>query len=69
MKIRTAFVSNSSSSSFVVAWPKKPETIEETKGMMFADNYSIAFHTRNFLIISLHGAWDVLIPHIRISKH
>ena len=35
MKIRHGFVSNSSSSSFVVAFPHKPETVEDLKGMMF----------------------------------
>lgn len=34
MKIRKGFVSNSSSSSFVVTFPKKPETKEELAGMM-----------------------------------
>ena len=40
MKIRSGFVSNSSSSSFVVAWPKKPKTTEEARGMLFADDAS-----------------------------
>lgn len=35
MKIRKGFVSNSSSSSFVVAFPHKPETVEGLKEMMF----------------------------------
>jgi len=35
MKIRKGFVSNSSSSSFVVAFPKMPETTEEVREMMF----------------------------------
>jgi len=35
MKIRNGFVSNSSSSSFVVAFPKKPDTAEDVKEMMF----------------------------------
>ena len=35
MKIRNGFVSNSSSSSFVVAFPKKPDSIEELQQMMF----------------------------------
>ena len=35
MKIRTGFVSNSSSSSFVVAFSHKPESVEDLKEMMF----------------------------------
>lgn len=36
MKYRAGFVSNSSSSSFVVTFPKKPDTKEELAGMMGA---------------------------------
>lgn len=35
MKVRKGFVSNSSSSSFVVAFPRKPENVEDVKEMMF----------------------------------
>jgi hypothetical protein len=35
MKIRSGFVSNSSSSSFIVAFPKKPENVEEVKALLF----------------------------------
>lgn len=35
MKVRKGFVSNSSSSSFVVAFPRKPESVEDVKEMMF----------------------------------
>ena len=37
MNIRRGFVSNSSSSSFVVAFPKKPETVVEMKELLFKD--------------------------------
>ncbi len=35
MKIRKGFVSNSSSSSFVIAFPHQPKSIEDLKEMMF----------------------------------
>ena len=35
MKIRTGFVSNSSSSSFVVSFPRKPKSIQDLKEIMF----------------------------------
>jgi hypothetical protein len=35
MKIRTGFVSNSSSSSFIVAFPHKPKDVEDLKTMLF----------------------------------
>lgn len=38
MKTRIGFVSNSSSSSFVVALPYKPETIEDLYSMLFGDS-------------------------------
>ncbi len=35
MKIRQGFVSNSSSSSFVVAFPREPKSVEDVKEMLF----------------------------------
>ena len=35
MKIRNGFVSNSSSSSFVIAFPHKPKSVEDVKEMLF----------------------------------
>lgn len=37
MKSRNGFVSNSSSTSFVIAFPHKPKTVEELKVMLFGD--------------------------------
>jgi len=37
MKTRTGFVSNSSSSSFIIAFNKKPESIDKMKQILFGD--------------------------------
>ncbi|MHA2280062.1 MAG: hypothetical protein ACXAC5_04195 [Promethearchaeota archaeon] len=37
MKIRSGFVSNSSSSSFIVAFPKIPTSADEVKALLFPD--------------------------------
>ena len=44
MKIRNGFVSNSSSSSFIVAFPKRPATILETHNMMFKYEQDIRYY-------------------------
>jgi len=42
MKIRKGFVSNSSSSSFLVAFPRNPKTLEELQKMVFGDDETFA---------------------------
>ena len=37
MKIRSGFVSNSSSSSFIVAFPRKPRNVDEMRTMVFGN--------------------------------
>jgi len=58
MKHRNGFVSNSSSSSFIIALPKKPETYEELKDMLMlksktvqADNKKIKVKKLLYLIL------------------
>jgi len=53
VKKRQGFVSNSSSSSFVVAFPEIPETVDEMRMLLFGDNIrlthpydNISFSTR-----------------------
>jgi hypothetical protein len=38
MKIRNSFVSNSSSSSFIVGFKKKPKSVEEVHSLLFGDS-------------------------------
>lgn len=57
MKIRNGFVSNSSSSSFVVAFNKEPKTIEDVKKQMFGNEEEI-----------LHPYDDCRFPTERIAE-
>lgn len=50
MKIRTGFVSNSSSSSFLVAFKEKPSSAEELQKLLFEDvkEYPDQFHKPSY---------------------
>lgn len=52
MKIRNGFVSNSSSSSFVVAFPEFPMNARHVKKMMFGEQNSLEYETYKTKIIS-----------------
>lgn len=47
MKIRSGFVSNSSSSSFVIAIDKLPESADEVRGLFFGDKQYVEYEGSN----------------------
>ncbi len=44
MKMRSGFVSNSSSSSFIVGFERVPETVEEMKKLLFGDGQYVTYY-------------------------
>ena len=62
MKIRTGFVSNSSSSSFVFALPDKPKDAEELRLMLWDDVAVVT--TKIGTTFSTHMAADVLFQNL-----
>ena len=52
MKVRQGFVSNSSSSSFIVALNKKPATVEEMQELLFEDEkvFSHPYQREGYLV-------------------
>jgi len=53
MKIRNGFVSNSSSSSFIVCWNKQPKDAEEVKKILFGDKKKHSYYDNTFKTIDL----------------
>jgi hypothetical protein len=67
MKIRDGFVSNSSSSSFVVAFPKKPMSVEATKELVFGSK-EIVNHDECFgkdLVVTTQKAAEVIFNDLK----
>lgn len=48
MKVRNGFVSNSSSSSFIVALPKSPDSVEELRDILFKDVRTLDYYSKSF---------------------
>ena len=48
MKIRNGFVSNSSSSSFIVSFPKKMKSLEDVKNALFPDGKTFSLEEYNW---------------------
>ena len=65
MKIRNGFVSNSSSSSFIVAFPQRPKTEEETFQMMFNSEEDIETYGER---LSTKEIVSVVFSDIKSSK-
>lgn len=49
MKIRNGFVSNSSSSSFLVAFKKRPRTVQDVRDVLFPDGQSELHYYDNWM--------------------
>ena len=59
MKIRRGFVTNSSSSSFVVGFARKPESVNDLRTMLFGDADEHGIYDRNFPTQTLaQCVWD-----------
>lgn len=61
MKKRIGFVSNSSSSSFIIMFDKKPENANDIKEMLFGDNEIVSYYDYN---ISSNVASDIIFRDI-----
>jgi hypothetical protein len=68
MKIRRGFVSNSSSSSFIVAFSKEPTSVEEVQQEVFGDIKIIGDEYNNFITYSTYDLAEIIFKDIKSQK-
>jgi hypothetical protein len=68
MKIRQGFVSNSSSSSFIVAFSKEPTSIEEVKKEVFKEVEYVGHSYDNFTVFSAFDLAKIIFEDIQKQK-
>jgi hypothetical protein len=68
MKIRRGFVSNSSSSSFIVAFPKKPTCEKDVEKMIFGDSKVGLLHPYNKIAYAQGAVAETVYEDIKKQK-
>lgn len=65
MKIRNGFVSNSSSSSFILQFDEKPESFDDIKVLIFPDKNGSMYFNRDSISLSL---WEQIQEFFKLSE-